>query len=356
MSTKWMRRQNRSKPSGSVVGAGKSSTNERGHAAHSGDLRDSKESTESKKTSTGSWLARVAAAVTVASVLTSLFGYGVVTGMAHSFGHDQVTLISSGFDLITMVWPGVFVLLTSLNKVLSVDLLIEAWNQIWVTEVVVGIAVFLAVFGLFWLRLKPTNALTLQDSLKASFGKNRTMARSLGWAMLASAMSVGVAFLFQALAAVSVVILFVLAVYVPSLGVVTGDAYVEKYVVAPKQCATPSNRAARLARLALENSKSKGEGGGAECVFISSLDPSKPFFRVGRSVIASSSALLLWNTESGRTHRVPLAGMGVSSIDEADFQQMHKLLAQYPASCLSLRGDGGGLMLKSEKAGAEPCK
>lgn len=303
-----------------------------------------------------SLLAGFASILAIVSVLTSLFGYGVVTGLAHSFGHGQETVFNSGFDLITMVWPGVVMILTSLEKVLSLDLLIQVWDQTRVPILAVGCIVFLVTLAVLSFRSKMANTVAIGASVKEFFNKKRPLLNSAAWAVLSAILSMAITFFLQVLGAASVMVLFVLAVYVPSLGFVSGNAYVDRYVVAPSQCAPPSGRALRLKQQAERASRSESKESLAECVIISSLDPTKPFFRVGRTVLSSSSAMLVWNADSGQAHRTPLAGMDVTSIDETMFKQMSKLLARYPAACLSLRGDAGALILRPEKATVEMCK
>lgn len=319
-------------------------------------LKD-REPKECKNAGSGSLLAGFVSIFAIVSVLTSLFGYGVVAGITHRFSHSQETLINSGFDLITMVWPGVLMIVTSLSEVLSFDLLIEVWKQTQGTMLAVVTIVFLAILGMFWLR--PTNfanSLILRDRVKALIERKKTIIGSIGLALLGSILSLGTTFLFLIIGAFSIIVLFVLAIYIPILGYVSGAGYAQKFIVEPKLCATPSNRTTRLTLSATTHSRSKDENGRATCVLVSSIDPSKPFFRVGRTVLSSSSSIILWDPDSGSAYRTPLANMDISSIDENGFQQMSHLLARYPASCLSLSGDGRKLVLKHENIAADQCK
>ena len=311
--------------------------------------------TEGKRLNSGSFFTRLASSFAVLSAIVSLVGYGVISGMVLTFGHSQDTLINSGFDLITMVWPAVFVFITSLNSVLSFDLLISLWEKGKVTVCAFAATIFLLQVVLLWLRPWQVDASAFRQKLRGFSTKKRSFFASVCLAAPGAVLFGAGFFAIQVTGAFIAISLLCLAIFFPSLGYVSGAAYTQKYVVEPKRCASASGRTTRLER-DTPKSKNQMQEYGADCVLVHSLDPSKPFFRAGRTVLSSSSFILIWDSESGGAHRIPLSGMGVSSIGEESFQQMHQLLANYSSSCLSLTGDGEALVRRIDQVANDACK
>ncbi|ACY34476.1 hypothetical protein [Comamonas thiooxydans] len=313
-------------------------------------------SNDAQKKTSHSLLVQFTSAAAVASIIASLIGYGVVMGISHTFGHSHETLINSGLDLITMVWPSVLMIATSLDKIWSFDLFAEVWKQAKFTMLAVGIIVFFAILISIWLRQRFPNQIW-KDRIKAHLNKRKNFFSSIFIAVIGSIMSMTVIFFLQVIGIFSIITLFVFLCLPPTMGYLSGVAYAQKYIIEPQHCATPPNRTKKITINSTKRTDSDKEKNlGAECILISSLDPSKPFFRVGRTVLSSSNAILLWNPDSGIAHRTPLAGMDVNSIDENEFQQISKLLELYPFSCLSLTGDGRRLAVKPVNGTKNQCK
>lgn len=313
-------------------------------------------SNDAPKKNSHSLLVQFTSAAAVVSIIASLIGYGVVMGISHTFGHSHETLINSGLDLISMVWPSVLMIATSLDKIWSFDLLAEVWKQAKFTMLAVGIIVFFAILISIWLRQRFPNQIW-KDRIKAHFNKKKNFASSIFIAALGSIMSMTAIFSLQVIGVFSIITFFVFLCLPPTMGYLSGVAYAQEYIINPQQCATPPNRTKKIAASSAKRTDGdKDKNLGAECILISSLDPSKPFFRVGRTALSSSNAILLWNPDTGIAHRTPLAGMDVNSIDESEFQQISKLLELHPFSCLSLTGDGRRLAVNPAKVTKNQCK
>ncbi|UBB19377.1 hypothetical protein [Comamonas odontotermitis] len=309
---------------------------------------------EPSKKGTGSWLAQWVSAAALMSILISVVGYGAVMGVAHRFGQNHETMISSGLDLITMVWPAVLMVAVSLGKFLSTDVFWDIFRQTFV----IPCATAAVVFCLLIARLpEVTRFIRWSQRARAWINPKNSFAKSVTLAATGSVLAGFLSGVALFLGAVFIWAILTLLLYLPLLGYFMGISYVDKNVVQPTQCETPSNRTVRMTlRDKGRNRDDEGDVVQAECVLISSLDAGKPFFRVGRTVLSSSSAMLLWNPETGNSYRTPLVGMEVSSVGEADFQQISELLAQYPTSCLQLVGDARRLVLKTTGVTPEQCK
>ncbi|MDR2336194.1 MAG: hypothetical protein LBE61_22235 [Burkholderiaceae bacterium] len=309
---------------------------------------------DSSKKGTGSVLAHWVSAAALMSILISVIGYGVVMGIAHSFGQNHESMISSGLDLITMVWPAALMVAMSLGKFLSIDAFWELIRQTYVIPCTAAAIVFFLLIA----RLSKVNSfISWQQRVRTWINSKDTFTKSVTVAATGSLLVGGLSWLALVLGAVFIWAILTLLLYLPLLGYFMGVAYVNQNVVQPMQCATPSNRAVRVTPRSNERSReNEGDDVQAACVLISSLDSGKPFFRVGRTVLSSSSAMLLWNPQTGKAYRTPLIGMEVSSVDEAEFQHVSKLLAQYPMSCLQFVGDARRLVLKTTGVAREQCK
>jgi hypothetical protein len=321
-----------------------------------GDSPMEKGGGEGKKPSM-SWLTIAGSAIALVSVLASMFGYGVVFGIVQRFGQSQETFVNSPFDLVAMVWPGVLMFMTSLSRVLSWELVVVAYEQAKLPLMVLGAIVFIGMLAFMGLKQKYANPTAIITGVKKFFQSDRGLLRKAFLSLAASFAAMLAALAVQIFSAFAIVTLFVIAIYIPALGAVSGSAYVEKFVISPSECTPLVRQSTPISNSSREN-ESKREDKNVDsvsCVLINAVDPSKPFYRAGRLVLASSTAMLLWNAETGTVSRVPLAGMDVSSLSNEQLATANKLLAQYPADCLTMQAGSGSLVVKGGKSAADHC-
>lgn len=304
-----------------------------------------------------SWLAVAGSTFALVSVLASMFGYGVVFGIAQRFGQSQETFFNSPFDLVSMVWPGVLMLMTSLSRVLSWELVFVAYEQAKWPLLVLGSVVFICMLAFMGLKRRDANSTAIITRVKNCFQGDRGLISSTLISLAASCAAMVAAMAVQVLSAFAIVALFVIAIYIPALGAVSGSAYIEKFVITPSECASLIHQS-----MPASNDPSKNESkrdnkkiDTVSCVLVNAVDPSKPFYKAGRLVLASANAILLWNPETGVSSRVPLAGMDVSSLSNEELKAANKLLAQYPADCLTIQAGGGSLAVKGGKSASDHC-
>lgn len=284
-------------------------------------------------------------AAQIAAVLTlvvSLMGYGVVLGVSATLGLDQGTVINGPFDLITLIWPGVLMMLSTVPKwdlgSLASALALPA----------LGTAAAFAVAMLI---------LPLPIALKAKMGPGRAILKSwidlpkdgkpfrhriagagvlsvLGGALTYGVTWLGVTGLYAAM---------ILLATLPVLGYQTGRQYVQDIVFKPERCATPRGAGDRHdAGRASDPGSAKAAAGAASsgksarsdpaaCIAILSTDPTKPYLRTGRAVLGSATQMLIWDPETGESHRVPIANMEVVATDEAGIERLKKAQAEAEA-------------------------
>jgi len=279
--------------------------------------------------------AQVLAAVT-ASV--SLFGFGVVLGTADAIGLDQGTVISGPFDLLTLVWPGVLMILDKFGQLDWTPIFKQLGFEVQVVTAIVFVGMLLFPWP------KRLHAATRKSR---SFVAARLEMPADGKSFLQRLGSAAFVAPVAAVGSASAILVAVLVVYsgviflitLPFLGFGTGSNYVQKFVITPQHCTPMLNwsaqatRRAKLAALAASSekerraSKSPPSPDTARCVAAVSIDPTKSFLRTGRSVLSSSTLLLVWDADTGEGHRVPITAMEVSAVDEAGIERMKRAFA-----------------------------
>jgi len=283
--------------------------------------------------------AQVLAAVTAC---VSLFGFGVVLGTADAIGLDQGTVISGPFDLLTLVWPGVLMILDKFGQLDWAPI----FKQLGFEVQVVFAIVFVATLLFPWPKRLSAVARKSRSFIAARL-QTPTDGKSFWQRLWTAAFVAPVA----AAGSASAILMAVLVVYsaiiilctLPFMGFGAGSNYVQKFVITPKHCTPMLNWNAQAARRAsaaasaapnaeaasrsARASKSPAPPDAVRCVAAVSVDPTKPFLRTGRSVLSSSTLLLVWDPDTGEGHRVPIAAMEVSAVDEAGIERMKRAFA-----------------------------
>lgn len=276
-----------------------------------------------------SWWAGVASAVALPTVLASLFGYGVLMGIAMAVGLDHGSLINGPFDLLTLIWPGALMLMTTMGRGEFWQVLLHAIQSAFWVGVGLGVATLIAILAVRLLRHK-------QRGERAVGWARQHVKRGVSlWKLpilpvLVFLLTVLVTPVVQVLGAMAIVAVFVFAMTIPMLGYTTGQAFVHEMVLRPSVCASTPGFAAREQAKSREKSKQvqatapeKDRGIVAvQCVALTSSDTSKPYLKAGRLVIATAHQALLWDPVSGRADLVPLAGMTMTTIDQATFESL----------------------------------
>lgn len=255
-----------------------------------------------------SWLGHVGGAVALLALVFSLFGLGVVVGLATLFNLHPGMFVASAFDLLMACWAAILVGFNGLTQASFGRLIVSAYAQWWPVALACSVAVL--VYAIVkgrrfaswahwrarfagWVASHPTNL------------KERTVGAALGviflWLWPAIAALAGWAFMMLSLSLVTIV---------PLLGYGLGQAAGQAFVVKPEGCTVSRSRAQLL------NKQSAADG--AACVVITGMDQGKPTTQQGRVILSTGSYVLLFDAASGIATRVPTGDRVIRSWSASD--------------------------------------
>lgn len=272
------------------------------------------------------WLAATVTAVALPTVLVSMFGYGVTMGVALSLNLDHGSLINGPFDLLTLLWPGAIMLMTTLGEGDMWQIFWEALqNSFWV-GILLGVS---TLCGIYILKLVRHDRRHERFALwvRGRFNENMRFREAASVSAAVSIFAIVIVPLMHFAGALLIVAAFVVAMTAPVLGYISGRAYVETMVFAPKVCAdTPTHAERALARAkkfkeSSPSDKKKGDYAAA-CVALSATDLSKAYLKAGRQVVANATDVLLWDPMTGQGEVIPRDGMALTSIDQKTYESL----------------------------------
>lgn len=253
---------------------------------------------------------RVLKYLALVGAVVSLFGYGVVLGLSSAINLDHGSMLVGAFDLLSLVWPGVMVLVTAFDKINFWTIVGESFSQ----ALPIAAAAFVTVVSVSLLkrnqrRLPKIDAEWIKrqlipdgdEPIRTTFRKAVTFAAGC-FAVAVSAPVAGVVVIF---------LLMVCLLMVPLIGYGAGQGYFAEYVLKPERCTAVVPGDVRLAK-----GKAASQEGGATCAVVTSLDPTKHYASHGRVVLSSSAYMLMYHKESGVGERIPVAGLVIRSIDD----------------------------------------
>lgn len=251
-------------------------------------------------------------------IIVSLVGYGVVLGLANAINLDHGSILGSPFELLTLVWPGVLIMLTALQKVDFLSIIGDSFSKalpvLWITFIsAAGYSIFLRYKGLLtkiskiWLESKVVP--NEYESALAAFLKSCRLAIC----------AYAIAIIGHLAILIGVLGILVCLLTIPMAGFVTGKTYFHEFVLKPKHCVAIEPSSARLKDKTPASSET-----GATCVVLTSIDPMKPYSNFGRVVLSSSTYMLIYHSETGVGERIPIAGLVITSIDDEGIKKLKK--------------------------------
>lgn len=253
------------------------------------------------------WLKLVA----LIGVTVSLLGYGVVTGLASAINLDHGSILSGPFELLSLVWPGVVLLMTAIDKIDFLSILGESFKK----AIPLALATFLvivlsSIFMRYKGRLRKIDWTWFVD--KVVPGEHDTVRRSFQKATLAAISSLTVFIVATIFGFLGILIILLSLLTVPLIGFSAGQAYFNEYILKPKHCA--SNVPGSIRR---EGNKEANSETGVTCALVKSIDKDNSYLSHGRVVLSSSNYMLMYHFETGVGERIPVAGLVIQSIDDA---------------------------------------
>ena len=258
--------------------------------------------------STVEWWLKFSALI---GAIVSLLGYGVVTGLGSAVNLDHGSMLGGPFELLSLVWPGVMLLITGIDKIDFLSVIGRSFSQAFpVALVAFVVIVLLSVF----MRYKGTVPRIDREWFRAKVvpGENETVRTTCRKAAF-FAISSFTAVTFATLAGfVGIFGILLCLLTVPVIGFSAGRAYFNEYVLKPTKCVSVVPGSLRL-----EAKKTNGNSEvGVACALLKSIDKDKPYLNHGRVVLSSPGYMLMYHFETGVGERIPVASLVIQSIDD----------------------------------------
>lgn len=268
---------------------------------------------------------RVLKFLALVGAVVSLFGYGVVLGVSSAINIDHGSMLGGPFDLLSLVWPGVLMLVKAFDKIDLWAIVGESICQALPVAVIAFLAVaFVSVLqrNKGWLPKIDGNWVKSQvipDGSEPICTTIRKAGNLAAWCF-AVALSAPVA----GLIIISALMLSLLMI--PLIGYGVGQGYFAEYVLKPRHCAAVVPGSARLA-----GGKNASQETGATCAQVTTLDQTKSYVNYGRVVLSSSSYMLMYHKDSGVGERIPVAGLVIRSVDDEGIAKLQSEVAKKTA-------------------------
>ena len=249
------------------------------------------------------WLANAAAVLALVSLVTSLFGYGVLMGFGAVFHVDHNLFVSSPLDLLLAAWAGVASNLLGLG---SFSALLDLYRQSGWMMLVGFLALAVTIAWMWWWAPDTTIASAFKGWLAPKVrraraqprGESRFIAKILA-PVLAITLALAPAAIWLATSAVLTAV-----VAVPLMGYSAAQTYAKRFVLPASQCATASN-------LNAPNVKT------LHCSTIAPSEKSGEGPKTGYIVIATSAYALLYDPVTRLAERVPTQNAVIRSTSPA---------------------------------------
>lgn len=270
------------------------------------------EKNQNTKSSEFKWWEFALSGISVISLLTALFGFGVAAGFSVVFGLDPTMFFDNTFDLLALSWHGFAQLLIKLPS--PDELYLVFFRSSLTMYIPIGVAAIAILFLYFCSKNK--KILTLHEKYKRKHAEAREdTKRMLAFSGILFLIPLVFPFLMLALW-VCFVLVFMTPVVV---GYVSAKNYSNEQIVYPAHCAVVHSREGYMAVIKqLKNSQKQVEENSAQCLLVKSIDKDKPYQSKGRLVNGTSRYVMLYHKSTGITERIPLGGMvvSISSVDE----------------------------------------
>ena len=245
--------------------------------------------------------------ISTISLILTLLGYGVALAVEILFGMPHETVYSSILDLIGLSVYSIISMVLRLEEITWPPLFDEAWPH--------GLSAAACMFGLlsilaflrthrerigarmqrFWRYFKPAAA---QEPFLHLLGKSAIASSLFGGAVFAAPF-----FIVSTIMAIMVLISII-----PLLGMQLGQHYLRQYVVSPVACTPVLSRRAMLKPSPSPPIRTAPALPTASCVTL--LQGGAPVAS-GRVVIATSTAIVLFEPDNGSVMRVPVGELTV---------------------------------------------
>lgn len=253
----------------------------------------------------------IASLLSLLATFLSLVGYGVTLSILQ-FNVPHEILFSSTFDLLDLSWWLVFYVFDDILRMsVLIDILGTLINFFWATPLY--FVVFLGC-AIYFKHQSKASVFVGPSSKLANWFKFGRDTSVLTLAFKTGALSIvlpAIVVLVSAVAATGIVLGAVLLLNAPVIGMNAGERYIREYVVEPEQCTPPRPRLERLEA----KTKTNGSARLANCVRVRN---ERGLCEQGRVVFATTSAILLFEPETGHVFRVPTKDAVIDTLATLD--------------------------------------
>lgn len=248
------------------------------------------------------------AAISLCTVLLALIGYGVAISAEMAFGMPHGALFNSTMDLLDLSVWAISRFIENLGNASPIKIGLEA---------MLAILPFMMLIWLLWcvvvllLKRKSISKRKMPTWLRTLFvapslSQSMPMLISKGL-MYVTGLTLGIPTLMALMSGVLIYVV-VMGSMATVIGISTGSAHIQQYVITPSSCTPVKTRIERMnAAVTSHVAPSKY----ADCVLVSS---EKGILGKGRVVFPSTSAILLFDPVTGSARRVPIKDAIIDSI------------------------------------------
>lgn len=261
------------------------------------------------------WLAVAASAISLGTAVMVLLGYGVALAAESVFHIPHAAVFDSAFELIDLASVAILEVFPALLEVLSnwssYVKLYEVQGPVIVP--LAGVLLVISIVGWFWQPAK--KGPTTGSSLKVKKPTRQVWGHTPRQYWITSLVAVLLVTCYPLLSILGIVVILVgitVLSTAPLIGYVAGTTYINKWVIAPQQCAISNNLTERRKLIAAPRQVGKQSTvDAAMCVVVKKEGDE---IGRGRVVFYTSKAVLLVD-ESGHARRVPTGDATVEVID-----------------------------------------
>lgn len=249
--------------------------------------------------------------ISAISLTLTLLGYGVAMAVETTFGIPHQTVYTSVLDLLGL----------SVYAMISVVLGIDAikWQpmleQAWPIGLVATAGMFIFICGPLYSATRQAKTLMGPNSFWRYFWrptKHDSSGRLLAKEVIKSGLLGGFIFISPLLVAGGLLFTVILISIVPIFGIQLGTLYFRKFVISPATCEPVRAHAALLQVLSTPRKKNVPVISTANCV---ALFKDATRVAIGRVVVSTPAAIVLFEPVSGSTQRVPIGELTVQVVD-----------------------------------------
>ncbi|WP_308922887.1 hypothetical protein [Janthinobacterium sp. J1-1] len=241
------------------------------------------------------------------SLMLTLLGYGVAMAVETTFGLPHQAVYSSVLDLIGLSVYALISLILEIDK-------IRWWSifeQFWKHSLFVAACIFFFVCCVIYLRTRQARTLARIHRFWHSFKptiQGDSISKSLAKGAIGSILFGGFMLFLPSLIVGALLFIVMLISIVPIFGSQLGTLYFLKFVITPTTCEPVRSSTALQPLLSAPRKKNAPTVSTANCV---ALFKDKTRVAIGRVVVSTPAAIVLFEPVSGSTWRVPIGELTI---------------------------------------------